>query len=306
MTSPGDAVSQTTSGRSFAIGAARFDAPPPAPGLYLVSTPIGNLEDVTIRALKVLSGVTDLYCEDTRQSRKLLDRYGISRKASAYHDHSSDAVRDKVVEKLKNNSSVALISDAGTPLISDPGYKLVRAVSAAGIPVYPIPGASALLAAVVASGLPTDRIHFHGFLPAKTTARRTAIKDVAGIAASLVFYEAPGRAAAALADLADLLGDRPAALARELTKLHEETVRGTLTELVARFAQESPRGEVVLVVGGAQAGPAATSDADLDLMLHAALGKISLRDAVAEVTEQSGRKKRDVYTRALRLVDDKL
>lgn len=286
---------------SFTIGAARFPAGPPAPGLYIISTPIGNLGDITIRALEILAGATRLYCEDTRQTRRLLDRYGILRRLGTYHEHNAQTARRSILASLDKGASVALISDAGTPLVSDPGFKLVRDAVAAGHSVYPVPGASAMLAAAVASGLPTDHLHFHGFLPPKRIPRRKAISGLADIEASLVFYESPGRTGAALNDLAEILGARPAVVARELTKLHEEILRGSLTELAQRFADSPPRGEVVLVVAGADPGATAASDDTIDRMLRAAMAQSSLRDAVASVTARTGRKKREVYARALAL-----
>jgi len=287
--------------RTFAIGAQRFPAETPATGLYIISTPIGNLDDITLRALKILAGATALYCEDTRQTRRLLDRYGISRRPATYHEHNARTARRDILARLGEGASVALISDAGTPLISDPGFKLVRDVVQAGHGVFPVPGASALLAAVVACGLPTDQLHFHGFLPPKPGARKRAIAALADIAASLVFYESPRRTAAALADLAKCLGDRPAAVARELTKLHEEIARGTLLELAGKFEATPPRGEVVLVVAGADPDLLRATDEDIDQMLRAAMKDATLRDAVASVAAQTGRKKTEIYARALKL-----
>lgn len=296
--------SETQPVRQFSIGASSHIAGSPAPGLYLVSTPIGNLDDITLRALKILGGANHLYCEDTRQTRRLLDRYGISRHLATYHEHNAEAARRDIATKLCDGASIALVSDAGTPLISDPGFKLVREVAEAGHKVFPVPGPSALLSAVVAAGLPTDHLHFHGFLPPKQVARRKTIASLVEIDATLIFYEAPGRAAKTLTDLAEILGPRPAALARELTKLHEEISRDSLDVLATKFGETPPRGEVVLVVGGAADDQDELSDQDVDGMIREALNEKSLRDAVASVTARTGLKKRDIYARALEISQD--
>lgn len=220
------------------------------PTLYLVSTPIGNLEDITLRALRVLKEASLIAAEDTRQTRKLLGRYEITTPCISYHEHSGE---DKVAQLLAALASgdVALVSDAGTPGISDPGYDLVRTCLAQGVAVVPVPGPSAPVAALVASGLPTDRYLFIGFLPRKGSERRAALADLAGLTATIVAFEAPHRLLATLADLRAVLGDRQVAVARELTKLHEELVRGTASEALARFERERPRGEITLVIAGA-------------------------------------------------------
>ena len=271
-----------------------------APGLYVVATPIGNLSDVTLRALDVLALADLVVCEDTRVTRKLLERYAISAKLFAYHDHNADEVRPRLLGRLAENASIVLVSDAGTPLVSDPGYKLVAAALAAGHRVYPVPGASAALAALVAAGLPSDRFFFEGFLPPKSGQRRSRIAELAAIPATLIFYETGPRLAASLADLAAELGPRAAAICRELTKLFEETRRGSLPELAAHYAgAAAPKGEIVIVVGPPVQAPAEIGD--LDARLKVALARASVRDAVAEVSAETGLKRKEVYARALAL-----
>jgi 16S rRNA (cytidine1402-2'-O)-methyltransferase len=225
----------------------------PAPGsLYIVSTPIGNLADLSQRAIEILKGAAIILAEDTRHSRMLLMHFGITGRVDAYHEHNEAKATPKVIARLEDGDSVALISDAGTPLLSDPGARLVSAAIAAGIAVIPVPGASALLAALVAGGLPADRFTFFGFLERKGKDRSSAIEDIAALRHTAVLYEAPGRVAALLEELADAgVGDRPAVVARELTKQFEEFARGTVAELAVRFADAAPRGEVVVLVAGA-------------------------------------------------------
>ena len=285
--------------RGFVVHNARREAPAPEPGLYIVSTPIGNLGDITLRALEILGAVDLILAEDTRFSRRLLDHYGIETSVSAYHEHNADRVRPNILARLGEGQSLALISDAGTPLISDPGYKLVREATAQGARVFPVPGASALLAALVAAGLPTDRFLFEGFLPARSEARRARLNGLAQVEATLVFYEAPQRLAASLADLAQELGDRPAAVARELTKLHERTRSGTLTALAAEFAaQVAIKGECVVVVGPPLAQPP-MDDAEMARELEELLLAHTTRDAAAILAARRGLPRRDVYARAL-------
>jgi 16S rRNA (cytidine1402-2'-O)-methyltransferase len=274
---------------------------PVAPGLHIVATPIGNMGDITLRALDVLRSVDLIACEDTRVFGKLASYYGISAPTVAYSDATQDMAEPRLVKALGQGARVALVSDAGMPLISDPGYRLVRAAIAGGHQVTSAPGASAVPMALAVSGLPTDRFFFGGFLPAKPTDRRRAIGDVAAIAATIVFFEAPHRLAASLADLADLLGDRPAAVARELTKLFEEVRRASLPELAAHYgAQEEVRGEIVLVIGAPVEGAATTADT-LDAALREAMTGASVKDASSEVAARLGLKRRDVYARALEL-----
>jgi 16S rRNA (cytidine1402-2'-O)-methyltransferase len=241
-------------------------------------------------------------CEDTRVTGVLLQRFSIATAMTPYHDHNAERVRPKLLERMGAGQAVALVSDAGTPLISDPGYKLVRACAEAGIATVPLPGPSALLAALTVAGLPTDRIMFAGFLPTKSGARKSEIMGLRTLSATLVFYEAPGRLAETLADMAGVLGARDAAVCRELTKLHEDVRRGTLQELADSYgAQDAPRGEIVIVVTGAPAAQAESDSADLDGALRAALETMSVRDAAAAVAEALNQPRRAVYARALEL-----
>ena len=273
---------------------------PVAPGLHIVATPIGNLGDITLRALDVLRSVDLIACEDTRVFAKLASHYGISAPTVAYSDATQDASEPRIMKALGQGMRVALVSDAGMPLISDPGYRLVRAAVARGHAVTSVPGASAVPMALAVSGLPTDRFFFGGFLPAKSVERRRAIGEAAIVPATIVFFEAPHRLAASLADLAELLGDRPAAVARELTKLFEEVRRGTLPELAAHYAATEVRGEIVLVIGAPIEG-AAPAAGTLDDALREAMAGASVKDASSEVAARLGLKRRDVYARALEL-----
>ena len=274
----------------------------PAPGLHVVATPIGNAGDITLRALAVLRGADAIACEDTRVTAKLLARHGIAAPLLAYHDHNAERMRPLLLERLRQGDAVALVSDAGTPLVSDPGFKLVRAAIAEGLPVTTLPGPSAALAALVLSGLPSDRFLFAGFPPPKPTARRRALTELGAVPATLVFFEGASRLAGALSDMAETLGDRPAAVAREITKLYEEVRRGSLRELATHYAAAGPpRGEVVVVVGPPPAEATAMSDDALDAQLQAALAGMSLKDASAAVAAATGLKRRDVYARALAL-----
>jgi 16S rRNA (cytidine1402-2'-O)-methyltransferase len=275
----------------------------PAAGLYLVATPIGNLADITLRALEVLAGCDVIACEDTRVTRKLADRHGIATPLTPYHEHNAAEARPKLLARLARGEAVALVSDAGTPLISDPGYKLVRAAQDAGHAVTAIPGASSVLTALSVAGLPTDRFFFEGFLPPKQAARQKRIAALASIPATLVLFESGPRLADALADLAQGLGPRTAAVCRELTKLHEEVRRGDLATLARDYAQGAEmRGEIVIVL--APPLPAETQSADIDAMLRQALTRVSLKDAVGEVALASGRPRREVYRRALDLAKE--
>jgi 16S rRNA (cytidine1402-2'-O)-methyltransferase len=274
-----------------------------APGLHVVATPIGNLGDVTLRALAVLAGADLIACEDTRVTRKLLDRYSIATPLTPYHDHNAAKARPMLLQRLAQGAALALVSDAGTPLISDPGYKLVRAAQDAGHAVTALPGASALLAALTVAGLPTDQFFFAGFLPPKPAARRDRIAELSRIAATLVLFETGPRLAATLADLASGLGRREVALCRELTKLHEEVRRGNAAELAASCAGGALRGEIVLVVAPPQA-PKRPSPRDTDLLLQAALARVSLKDAVGEVAVATGLPRREIYQRALALAKE--
>ena len=284
-------------------GAARREQESPrrlSAGLYPVATPIGNLRDITLRALDVLETADLIACEDSRVTRKLLMRYSITTKTIVYNDHNAPRVLPHLIKLLSDGNSLALVSDAGTPLISDPGFKLVEAAISENIPVYPIPGANAAIAGLVASGLPTDSFFFAGFLPPKQGARRTRLKELARVPGSLIFYESSGRLAASLSDMSDILGPRKAVIAREITKLHEETIRDTLAHLVEIFKEHGgPRGEIVIVVGQSEAE--IVSDETLEKAIQDALQTMSVRDAANEVAQQTGRAKRDIYARALEI-----
>jgi 16S rRNA (cytidine1402-2'-O)-methyltransferase len=287
--------------RRFFVHGAAVRAPALPSGLYIVATPIGNLADVTLRALSVLAAADLILAEDTRVSRTLLARYGIETALSPYHEHNAAEARPRALARIAAGQALALISDAGTPLISDPGYKLVSEAIAAGFAVATAPGASALLAALCVAGLPTDRFYFEGFLPPRSAARRERINALARIPGTLVFYEAPGRLGETLGDLALELGSRPAAVARELTKLHEEVDRGTLDVLAAGHAgRDPPKGEIVIVVGAA-GSHAAVSEEALTAELRAALGALSVKDAASAVAARHGLPRREVYARAIAL-----
>lgn len=279
------------------------DARPLAPGLHFVAVPIGNARDITLRGLDVLAGADVLAAEDTRSLRRLMELHGVplqGRKILAYHEHNGDAVRPGLLQALAEGQSVAYASEAGTPLISDPGFDLSRAAAEQGLPVMAVPGASALLAALNVAGLPTDRFFFAGFLPASSSARRKALEDLANIPATLVFYESPRRVAAMLADAAQVLGaSRPAATCRELTKKFEEVVRAPLGDLAAQIAEGAPKGEFVVVIGKGAAEVETTED--IETALREALKTMSVRDAAEVVARGYGQKKRNVYQLALAL-----
>jgi len=264
----------------------------------VTATPIGNAQDITLRALFVLSHCDAIVAEDTRVSAKLLAIHGISRKLLSYNDHNAREMRPRLLQCLGEGARLALISDAGTPLVSDPGMKLVKAAREAGIAVYPVPGASAALAALTAAGLPTDRFLFAGFLPPKSGERRTALGELKTVPGSLVFFESPQRLAYSLADMADVLGAREAAVARELTKLHEEVRTGTLLALAAEYAgADPPKGEITIVVAPPLAAPADT--AMIDSLLRQALPFMPVKAAANLVAEATGGARRDIYERAL-------
>lgn len=273
----------------------------PAPGLYLVATPIGNMGDITYRAVEVLRAADLVACEDTRVSGKLMTRLGLDRPLASYHEHNSERAGPELIKRLKEGALIALISDAGTPLVSDPGYRLVKACVAEGIMVTALPGASAMLTALQLSALPTDRFLFAGFLPNKATARRQALREVAKVPATLMFYESPNRLGESLADMAAVLGPREAAVARELTKLHEEVARGDLFALANRYADNPPKGEVVVVVAPpSDALPPDEEELD-DRLRTAIAGGASVKDAAALIAAETGFPRRDIYARALRL-----
>ena len=268
-----------------------------SPGLYIVATPIGNLSDLSPRAADILARADAIAVEDSRVTAKLLAHIGAKGRMVPYHDHNADRVRPGLVVRL-GGEAIALVSDAGTPLISDPGYKLVRAARAAGHLVVTLPGPCAAIAALTLAGLPTDRFLFMGFLPPKAKARADAIAEVAAVRATLVLYESGPRLAATLAALAEGLGDREAAVAREISKRFEECVTGTLAELAARYAEAPPKGEIVVVVAP-PGEPAPTSAHDSEALLAEALERLPAARAASEVAKATGLPRRDLYARAL-------
>jgi len=300
MNQPGRPANQEPA--RYALAGVEIEAPKLASGLYLVATPIGNLRDVTLRALEILAAANLIACEDTRVSRKLLDRYGIKRPLMPYHDRNAEQARPKILRALAEGSAVALVSDAGTPLVSDPGFKLVRAAQAAGHAVTAAPGASSVLTALVLAGLPTDSFLFDGFLPAKPAQRRARIAELARIPATLVLFESGQRLAATLRDLSSGLGTRDAAVCRELTKLHEEIRRGDLAALAQHYEHAGEkRGEIALVIAPAARQAADAEPAEIDDLLRAALARSSVKDAVAEVAMLTGQSRRELYRQALAL-----
>lgn len=276
---------------------------PLAAGLHLVATPIGNAADITLRALDALRAADLVVCEDTRVTSKLLAIHGIKASLLSYHEHNAEKVRPGLIKRLKDGERVAMVSDAGTPLVSDPGYKLIRDCLDEGVAFTTLPGPSAVLASLVLSGLPTDRFLFAGFPPSKGGARRRFMEQVAGVPATLIFLESAKRLGASLADMAAVLGDREAAVARELTKKFEEVRRGSLADLAVHYAEAGPpKGEVSVVVGPPPEAAAVTEE-DLDELLRAALKSQSIKDAAAGVAAATGLPKRRVYARALELKD---
>src|SRR6266550_3856650 len=275
-----------TPARTFSLGGHILTAPKAAPGLHLVATPIGNLGDITVRALETLAGVDIVACEDTRITRRLTERYAIAALLKPYHEHNAALARPKILQRLAEGASIALVSDAGTPLISDPGFKLVREVCAAGHQVMALPGPSSVLAALAVAALPTDRFFFEGFLPPKETARRARLTELARIDATLVMFESGNRVQDTLADLAGIMGARDAAICREMTKMHEEVRRAPVSEL-ARAA-----------------GTQIMAEHELDDLLRSSLERDSVKDAVAHAVELSGRPRREIYARALELAKE--
>src|SRR5712692_4098286 len=303
---PANPGTHDRTGRHYLLHGQSAIAPALAPGLHLVATPIGNLRDISLRALEVLAAADLIACEDTRVTRKLIDHYGITTPLTPYHDHNAAAARPKLIARLAAGAAVALVSDAGTPLVSDPGFKLVREARAAGHGVTALPGASAVLTALTVSGLPTDRFFFEGFLPAKEGQRRARIAELKRIPATLVLFETGPRLKTALADLATALGPREAAICRELTKLHEEVRRGNLATLARGYAAAAePRGEIVIVVAPPDPQADTTDAADLDALLRQALEHVSVKEAVAEIADVTGRPRREVYQHALALAKDR-
>jgi 16S rRNA (cytidine1402-2'-O)-methyltransferase len=288
--------------RAYRHAGQPVEPPPLAAGLHLVATPIGNLRDITLRALETLAAADVIACEDSRVTRKLLDHYGISTPLTPYHEHNAAAARPKLIARLAAGQSVALVSDAGTPLISDPGFKLVRAACEAGLAVSAAPGPSAALAALAVAGLPTDRFFFEGFLPPKDGQRRTRVAELANIPATLILYESGPRIGRTLNALAEELGDRAAAVCRELTKLHEEVRRGGLSDLARAYqAGAEIRGEFTIVIAPPAAGAGQPDAGEVDALLRGALQHASVKDAVSDVAAATGRPRREIYQRALAL-----
>jgi 16S rRNA (cytidine1402-2'-O)-methyltransferase len=274
-----------------------LDDAPLAPGLYVVATPIGNLRDITLRALDVLAAADLVLAEDTRVAAKLLSVYGLSARLERYDEHGAERVRPKALAALAEGKRVALVSDAGTPLISDPGYRLVREAAAQGVSIYPIPGPSALLAGLSAAGLPTDRFLFAGFPPAKGAARRSFLEELAPIRATLVFFEGGPRLAASLADMAAVLGPREAVVCRELTKLYETIYRGALGGLAVDPKLNDPKGEIVILI--APGREAEASQGDIDTAIADALTRLRPGEAATEVAQALGLSRREVYQRLI-------
>ncbi|WP_244629621.1 16S rRNA (cytidine(1402)-2'-O)-methyltransferase [Martelella limonii] len=285
----------------FEIAGHAIEARPLAPGLYLVATPIGNLGDITIRALETIAGCDILACEDTRVTRKLLDRFAIRKRPYAYHEHNAEKAGEKLLEALGDGKTVALVSDAGTPMVSDPGYRLAQHAIAADINVVPIPGASAPLAALVGAGLPSDAFLFAGFLPSKDKARRDRLSELGGVPATLAFFESPHRIAATLDAAADVLGgERPAAVCRELTKTHETFKRGTLLALADFYRDETVKGEIVLLIGPPPADRVPEA-ADVTALLKRLAGEMPAAKAAAQAAKETGLPRKDLYQQLLAL-----
>ena len=290
--------------RTYTLGGHVFPAPRAVAGLHLVATPIGNLGDITLRALETLAGVDVLACEDTRITRRLTERYGITAELTPYHEHNAGSARPKILARLAAGASIALVSDAGTPLISDPGFKLVREACAAGHAVTALPGPSSVLTALSVAALPTDRFFFEGFLPPKQTARRARLTELSRLDATLVLFESGSRVQETLADLASIMGARDAAICREMTKMHEEIKRGPLAELAQSAATLETRGEFVLVIGPQAEGSEVMTAEAVDDLLRDRLARDSVKDAVAHAVEVSGRPRREIYARALELAKE--
>lgn len=291
-------------GNRYRIHANEFDAKPIDHGLYIVATPIGNLADITVRALEVLANCDVIACEDTRTSRKLLDRYQITTRTVAYHEHNAEFASGKIIEALDEGKTIALISDAGTPLISDPGFRLVNDAIAAGHRVIPVPGASSVLTALMATGLPTDSFHYAGFLPSKEKARADRLKELQHIQTTLILFDSPHRISASLKSATTILGhDRTACVCRELTKSHEEFAKGNLQELAEIFAARNVKGEIVLVIG-----PPLQKDVDLDEditpLLTRLASEMSTSQAASEAARITGRARKDLYQQLLALKSD--
>lgn len=289
--------------RRYTIKGVVFEAESLAPGLHVTATPIGHLADISLRAVNALAAADEILCEDTRVTGKLLHRYGITTRLVPYHDHNAAKLRPRILESLKDGKALVLVSDAGTPLVSDPGYKLARAVIAEGLPLHVIPGASAPLAALTLSGLPSDRFMFCGFLPEKQGERRRLLETLKSVPATLIFFESPHRIVTSLSDIADVLGERDVAVTRELTKLYEEALRGPALEIAALLgARETIKGEITLVVSppGEAAAPAAE---DIDKALLDASAHLPAGQAAAEIAHRFGLARKELYARLLALKD---
>ena len=300
-TEPDENEAPQTASRDFFIGAHRLKAPSLASGLYIVATPIGNLGDMTVRGLEVLAAADLVACEDTRVTATLMQRFGLKTPLTAYHEHNAQKVRPRLMAALEAGRAIALVSDAGTPLVSDPGYRLVREVVEAGHKVFPVPGASAPLAALVASGLPSDTFCFAGFLPQKGGPRTARLEELSRIPATLIFFESPHRIAASLADMASVFGgEREAAVAREITKRFETFERGTLEELARHFADGPARGEFVVVIAPPPERPQADAG-DADALLAEALKTMKAAGAAKHVAQLTGLDRKDLYARALEM-----
>lgn len=297
----GDIMTGGSAGSSsYTAFGLRAEALPLDPGLHVVATPIGNLGDISLRALQTLAAADLIVAEDTRVTRTLLAHYGITTPMQTYHEHNAQAVRPQLLARLAEGGKIALVSDAGTPLVSDPGYKLVTEAVEAGHKVVAIPGASAVLTALVVAGLPSDRFFFEGFLPHKSAARRARAAELVSIPGTLVFFEGNSRVAAMLADLADVLGDRQAVVARELTKKFEQVRRGTLRSLAELFAAEGPpKGEIAVLVAPPDGKAEQVTTEEIDQRLRTALQNLSVKDAASKVAAETGQKRRDVYGRAI-------
>ena len=309
---PDETKAREGAGKSYPVNATEgqieTDAPASAlaPGLYITATPIGNASDITLRGLNVLKSCDAIVAEDTRVTSRLLAIHGISRPLLVYNDHNAPSVRPKLLDRLRAGARLALVSDAGTPLVSDPGHKLVTAARDEGISVFPVPGPSAALAALTVSGLPSEKFLFAGFLPAKTGERRTALSELGSIPATLIFFESAQRLAETLADMAEILGSREAVVARELTKLHEETRRGRLSELAAFYAGLGPpKGEITLVIGPGEPQESEANPLKIDALLAQVLPLMPVKSASALIADLTGASKRWVYNRALALKEAK-
>jgi 16S rRNA (cytidine1402-2'-O)-methyltransferase len=284
---------------TYIIGANRYEAEPLAPGLHVVATPIGNMGDITIRALAALAAADTVLCEDTRTSGKLMERFAIKTRLQPYHEHNAQKVRPEILARLEQGATIALISDAGMPLVSDPGYRLVKEAAERGIPVTACPGASAVLTGLALSGLPTDRFLFAGFLPQKQGERRRLLAEFAHLKATLIFFESPHRIIDTLHDLSTALPGRTVAVTRELTKLHEEVLRGTAAEIAAQLeARASVKGEITLLVGPPQEEDA-VSEEDLDAAITEALADMPASKAASEIARRFNLNRQDIYQRIL-------